>query len=57
MAGQSALVGGVAGVAARSSDASPSSAGDRLRAAGVNLKSLAIIESAEPGNIVFRGED
>ena len=31
--------------------------GDRLRAAGVNLKSLAIIESAEPGNIVFRDED
>ena len=31
--------------------------GDRLRAAGVNLKSLAIIESAEPGNIVFRNED
>ena len=30
---------------------------DRLRAAGVNLKSLAIIESAEPGNIVFRDED
>lgn len=28
--------------------------GDRLRAAGVNLKSLAIIESAEPGHIVFR---
>ena len=28
--------------------------GDRLRQAGVNLKSLAIIESAEPGNIVFR---
>ena len=28
-----------------------------FRAAGVNLKSLAIIESAEPGNIVFRGED
>lgn len=28
--------------------------GDRLRAAGVNLQSLAIIESAEPGNIVFR---
>ena len=28
--------------------------GDRLRAAGVNLKSLAIIESAAPGNIVFR---
>lgn len=30
--------------------------GDRLRAAGVNLKSLAIIETAEPGNIVFREE-
>lgn len=28
--------------------------GDRLRAAGINLKSLAIIESATPGNIVFR---
>ena len=28
--------------------------GDRLREAGVNLHSLAIIESAEPGNIVFR---
>lgn len=28
--------------------------GDRLRAAGLNLKSLAIIESAEPGHIVFR---
>lgn len=28
--------------------------GDRLRAAGYNLKSLAIIESAEPGHIVFR---
>ena len=28
--------------------------GDRLREAGVNLCSLAIIESAEPGNIVFR---
>ena len=28
-----------------------------LRAAGINLKSLAIIESAEPGNIVFRDED
>ncbi len=28
--------------------------GDRLRAAGVKLKSLAIIESAEPGHIVFR---
>lgn len=31
--------------------------GDRLRAAGVNLKSLAIIESAEPGHIVFRDEE
>ena len=31
--------------------------GDRLRAAGYNLKSLAIIESAEPGNIVFRDDD
>ena len=31
--------------------------GDRLRAAGVNLHSLAIIESAEPGNIVFREEE
>lgn len=31
--------------------------GDRLRAAGMNLKSLAIIESAEPGNIVFREDD
>ena len=31
--------------------------GDRLRAAGINLKSLAIIESAEPGNIVFREEN
>ena len=30
--------------------------GDRLRAAGVNLKSLAIIESAEPGHIVFRDD-
>ena len=30
--------------------------GDRLRAAGINLKSLAVIESAEPGNIVFREE-
>ena len=28
--------------------------GDRLRSSGVNLQSLAIIESAEPGNIVFR---
>lgn len=31
--------------------------GDRLRAAGQNLKSLAIIESAEPGHIVFRDEE
>ena len=31
--------------------------GDRLRAAGMNIKSLAIVESAEPGNIVFREED
>ncbi len=31
--------------------------GDRLRAAGVNLKSLAVIESAEPGRIVFRADD
>ena len=31
--------------------------GDRLRAAGVNLKSLAIIEKAEPGNIVFRDDE
>ena len=31
--------------------------GDRLRAAGFNLKSLAIIESAEPGHIVFRDYD
>lgn len=30
--------------------------GDRLRDAGINLRSLAIIESAEPGNIVFREE-
>ena len=30
---------------------------DMLRAAGVNLHSLAIIESAEPGNIVFREEE
>ncbi len=28
--------------------------GDRLRAAGVNLHSLAVIEHAEPGKIVFR---
>jgi len=31
--------------------------GDRLRAAGINLKSLAIIESAEPGNVVFRDDN
>lgn len=31
--------------------------GDRLRAAGVNLHSLAILDSAEPGNIVFRDEE
>ena len=31
--------------------------GDRLREAGMNLKSLAIIESAQPGNIVFREEN
>ena len=31
--------------------------GDRLRAAGYNLKSLAIIDSAEPGNVVFREDD
>ena len=30
--------------------------GDKLRQAGVNLRSLAIIESAEPGHIVFREE-
>jgi len=30
--------------------------GDRLRQAGVNLRSLAIIEHAEPGKIVFREE-
>lgn len=29
-------------------------AGDRLRAEGYNLQSLAIIDSAEPGHIVFR---
>lgn len=28
--------------------------GDRLRAAGVNLHSLVVIDSAEPGHIVFR---
>jgi len=31
--------------------------GDRLREAGMNLKSLAIIESAQPGCIVFREEN
>ena len=31
--------------------------GHRLRAAGMNLRSLAIVESAEPGNIVFRDDD
>ena len=31
--------------------------GDRLREAGVNLHSLAILDSAEPGNIVFRDEE
>ena len=31
--------------------------GDRLRERGVNLKSLAIIEHAEPGKIVFRDDD
>ena len=31
--------------------------GDRLRAAGYDLKSLAIVESAQPGSIVFRDED
>ena len=31
--------------------------GDRLREAGVNLHSLAIVEHAEPGNIVFRDEE
>ncbi|MBQ6207281.1 MAG: xanthine phosphoribosyltransferase, partial [Oscillospiraceae bacterium] len=30
------------------------SGGDRLRAAGVNLQSLVVIDSAEPGNIAFR---
>ena len=29
----------------------------QLRAAGVNLHSLAIIDSAEPGHIVFRDDD
>ena len=31
--------------------------GDRLREAGVNLHSLAILEHAEPGNIVFREDE
>ena len=31
--------------------------GDALRAAGYHLHSLAIIDKAEPGNIVFRGDD
>ncbi len=31
--------------------------GDRLREAGVNLHSLAILDSAEPGNIVFRDDE
>ena len=31
--------------------------GDRLRAAGMNIKSLAIVEKAEPGNIVFRDDE
>ena len=31
--------------------------GDRLRAAGVNLHSLAVLDSAEPGHLVFREED
>ena len=31
--------------------------GDKLREAGVNLKSLAIIEKAEPGCIVFRDDE
>lgn len=31
--------------------------GDRLRAMGVNLHSLAILDSAEPGNIIFRDEE
>ena len=30
--------------------------GDKLRADGINLHSLAVIESAEPGNITFRDE-
>ena len=31
--------------------------GDHLREMGVNLHSLAILDSAEPGNIVFRDEE
>ena len=31
--------------------------GDSLRASGIRVKSLAIIESAEPGNITFREDD
>ncbi len=31
--------------------------GDRLREAGINLHSLAIIEKAEPGNIEFRPDE
>ena len=31
--------------------------GDNLRTAGVRVKSLAIIENAEPGNITFREDD
>ena len=31
--------------------------GDKLRAAGVNMKYLAIIDKAEPGNVVFRDEE
>ena len=30
--------------------------GDDLREKGYNIHSLAIIDKAEPGNIVFRGE-
>ena len=31
--------------------------GDKLREAGINLKSLAILEKAEPGCIEFRDDD
>jgi xanthine phosphoribosyltransferase len=31
--------------------------GDRLRARGIDVYSLAIVEHAEPGRIVFRGEE